>query len=97
MKQFAESFYKSSQWQSMRDYIYKRDKGLCQDCLKQGIVTGAEEVHHIIPITSKNIHDVNITLNEGNLISLCRSCHQVRHKRKERRYTVDAFGRVSPL
>ena len=79
----------------MRDYIYKRDKGLCVDCLTNGMITSAEEVHHIKPITQNNINDISITLNESNLISLCRECHQKRHRRKNRRYTVDELGRVT--
>ena len=95
MKPWAEFFYKSQQWKHCRDYILKRDKGLCQDCLKKGRLTPAEEVHHITPLTPENITDPSITLNEENLISLCRECHKARHGARDLRYTVDDFGRVT--
>ena len=93
MQKWAEGFYKSTQWQRVREYVYRRDGLLCQDCLKRGIYTPAEEVHHITSITQKNITDADITLNPDNLISLCRNCHALRHSK--RRYTVDKLGRVT--
>lgn len=96
MKSYASKFYKSLKWQNMRDNIIKRDKGLCVDCLKNGMITTAEEVHHIIPITESNINDPSITLNPDNLVSLCRECHKARHNNKSsKRFFVDEFGRVS--
>lgn len=99
MKKYAEKFYKNARWLKMRAYIYSRDKGLCQDCLKRGLYVPMEEVHHIIPITPDNIDDPDITLNEKNLISLCRECHRARHgeKEKKKRFEVDSRGVVSPL
>lgn len=74
----------------------KRDQMLCQDCLKKGRIVPAEEVHHIIPLQPENITDPSITLNEENLVSLCRECHRRRHSENygEKRYTVDEMGRV---
>ena len=94
MKDWARFFYNSQQWHNMRAYIIKRDQGLCQDCLAKGLIVPAEEVHHIIPIQPENITDPSITLNEENLISLCRECHRARHG-KEKRYQVDEIGRVT--
>ena len=95
MKEWAKFFYKSQRWQHVRDYVMRRDQWLCQDCLQRGVITPAEEVHHIIPLQPENIIDPSITLNEENLISLCRECHKARHGAKEKRYTVDEFGHVS--
>lgn len=67
---------------------------LCQDCLKRGIITPMEEVHHITELTPENISDPAVSLNLDNLVSLCRDCHQARHKKKKR-YKVDEFGRVT--
>ena len=94
VKEWAKFFYNSQQWHNMRTYIIKRDQGLCQDCLKKGLIVPAEEVHHIIPLQPENITDPSITLNEENLVSLCRECHRARHG-KEKRYKVDEFGRVT--
>lgn len=95
MQPWAESFYKSKAWQRCRAAAWKRDAGLCVDCLKAGRITSAEEVHHIIELTPDNISDPNVSLNLNNLISLCRECHKARHGARPRRYTVDEFGRVT--
>lgn len=89
-------FYSSIAWRNLREYIRKRDGNLCQDCLKKGLISPAAEVHHIVPVTESNVNDPEITLNEDNLISLCKLCHAKRHKR-EKRYTVDEYGRVTTL
>lgn len=94
MKPWAETFYKSAAWRACRSAAISRDAYLCQDCLKQGRYTPAEEVHHITWLTPENINDPSITLNLDNLVSLCRECHQARHGARARRYTVDDFGRV---
>ena len=97
MKPYAAAFYHSRQWQELRDVILKRDAYLCRDCLIQGRIQPAEEVHHVQEITPQNIHDPAVTLNADNLISLCRECHRKRHGTAVqcKRYEVDAAGRVT--
>ena len=94
VQDWAKFFYKSKQWQRVRDYVMKRDQWLCQDCLKKGKYVPAEEVHHIVPLKPENITDPSITLDENNLVALCRECHKARHGARERRYSVDEYGRV---
>lgn len=74
-RDFSRSFYRSSEWKNMRSYICKRDKYLCVKCGMPG-----EEVHHIIHLSPKNIENPEITLNEKNLILLCKNCHFNEHK-----------------
>lgn len=76
MKQFAQSFYKSKQWQETRDYIISKYSGLCQVCQERPAVI----VHHKIWLNADNINDYNITLNEDNLIPVCRECHALIHE-----------------
>lgn len=96
MKPYAESFYKSIAWQNCRNAYMKKVGGLCEDCLKENKITPAEEVHHLVPISPSNISDPNITLAWTNLVALCREHHRRRHGEKERRYTIDEQGRVTP-
>lgn len=97
MKDYAKSFYKGNKWQQCRNAYIRSRSYLCEDCMCKGIVKGATEVHHVIPITQYNINDPNITLNWNNLKSLCHDCHMARHNEiLQRRYTVDEVGRVSP-
>ena len=88
-------FYNSAQWKRCRE-AYKKSKGyLCEECWKQGIITPATEVHHIIKLTENNVNDPSVSLNTANLMALCEDCHDKKH-RKYRRFTVDEWGRVTP-
>lgn len=94
MQAWAEWFYKSKEWQDCRNAFYKSRGGLCEDCLRRGLIVPGEAVHHKTFITKDNINNPAITLNPDNLELLCRDCHANRHKGK-RRYKVDALGRVT--
>ena len=95
MQEWAREFYNSGAWKAAREQAKRRDHHLCVDCLREGKITAAEEVHHIIPITPENINDPMITLRLDNLKSLCRECHKKYDpKRVPRRYIVDKYGRV---
>lgn len=75
-REFSETFYHSKKWKDMRQYILIRDQYRCQRC---GSALNLE-VHHIIHLTPGNIHDASITLNDKNLITLCRDCHFAVHE-----------------
>ena len=95
MELWQAQFYGTKRWQRCRDVAIKRDAYLCQDCLKAGKITPAEEVHHIIELTPENAQDPAVSLNLDNLVSLCRKCHRARHGARVRRYTTDHAGRVT--
>ena len=91
--------YLSQAWKDTRSAYLKKVGGLCEECLKQGIIRPAEIVHHKIPLTEDNVMDLNISLSWNNLQALCRSCHADAHeemyrKRSRKRYRVDRFGNV---
>lgn len=90
---FAHPFYSTKGWKHTREAVLNRDNHLCQDCLKHGFITAAEDVHHIIKLTPDNINDANVTLNCDNLVSLCRDCHAKRH-REVGRYRIDEDGNM---
>lgn len=100
-KEYAKPFYNSAAWKNMRKEILKRDNYKCQ-C--KGCHEVATEVHHKTEITEENIHDINITLNPNNLISLCSECHKAITKAehgKEQigivRYVIDESGYPIPI
>ena len=55
-------------WKRIRDR-YITSHPLCEQCKNADILTPAEEVHHIRPLSKGGTHD------ESNLMSLCTSCH----------------------
>ena len=74
-REFSKAFYNSTEWKKVRETVLMRDRYLCVKCGKP-----AEEVHHIIHLSPKNIGDVTVTLNMDNLISLCKDCHFEEHR-----------------
>ena len=89
-------FYNSAAWQKCRETYKKKVGYLCEECLKKGIIKPCDEVHHIRKITSRNVNDPGITLNEKNLMALCRYHHEQKHsKNVHRRYDIDAEGHVT--
>lgn len=79
-----DEFRQSSDWKKMREIIRKRDGYLCQVCLLNSEVNRDKfnwkklEVHHIVPLAE----DYELRLDEGNLITLCRSHHEEAEKGK---------------
>ncbi len=74
-RDFAKSFYNSKEWARVRAYVLMRDHYKCTRCGKSGDL----EVHHIEHLTPANINDAAVTLNDGNLTTLCRDCHFKEH------------------
>ena len=63
-------------WQVLRSDILKRDKRLCQQCIKAGRTVMATDVDHIVPKHRGG------TDNPGNLQSLCGDCHRAKSARE---------------
>lgn len=73
-KAYAESFYNGTIWRKVSKSFMKSKYYICEICGKP-----ARICHHVIPITPKNIHDPNITLNWENFSCLCQDCHNKHH------------------
>ena len=94
MKEFAERLYKSKAWQKCRAEYLRSVGGVCERCLKKGILRAAVIVHHKTYLTPENIYRPDVTMNFANLEALCRECHEKEHA-KRRRYSLDYNGRVT--
>ena len=55
-------------WKRIRDR-YIKSHPLCEECEKQGRLTPAEEVHHILPLSKGGGNE------KSNLMALCKPCH----------------------
>lgn len=65
--------YSTSRWQKLREYKKHRNP-LCEECLRNNVITPMELVDHIIPIAEGGApYDLE------NLQSLCASCHNKKH------------------
>jgi 5-methylcytosine-specific restriction protein A len=77
-REFARGFYHSKSWKRTRD-AYIRAHPLCERCLKHGVYTPGEIVHHKEHLTPQNIGDPKVSLSFDNLETLCRKCHAIEH------------------
>ena len=98
-KTIRKRFYETQAWKDTRNSYLRSVGGLCEKCLAEGIVTPAEAVHHITPLTDENVNDASISLSWDNLQALCRKCHADAHddiyrERSGRRYKIDKNGKV---
>ena len=76
--------YNSREWKELRIAKLKSTKGLCEECMKEGIVTSARCVHHVVPIETARTKDemkrLAIDCGLQGLKSLCFACHAKTHK-----------------
>lgn len=71
---YITRFRSSRLWQNKRNEIKARDLFLCQVCFQKGTyVFNKLEVHHISPISKA----WEKRLENGNLITLCATCHKM--------------------
>ncbi len=78
-------FYNSKAWRTLRRFYYDRHP-ICEECLKHNVITPAEEIHHKRPfLTGKTDEERwSLLLDENNLYSLCRVCHDKLHLKAKR-------------
>ncbi|MGG1483500.1 HNH endonuclease signature motif containing protein [Peribacillus castrilensis] len=65
-----QDFYSSTRWRRVRAKKMANNP-LCEICLSNGLLTGADMVDHIKPIKQGGA-----LLDMSNLQSLCNSCHR---------------------
>lgn len=92
MRDFAREFYKSTRWRRAREAYLKEHRYICEVC--GGV---ADTVHHIEHLNVTNINDPDVTLNENNLMAVCRDCHAKIHSKVERRFVLDENGDIIVL
>lgn len=74
----ADLFRNTKIWQCKRREIQDRDLHLCRYCflVRHKITTDGLSVHHILPLAQHYAK----RLQDSNLITLCRSCHEQAEK-----------------
>lgn len=83
-------FYRSDEWKTARMIKIASAGGLCEDCSAIG-----EEVHHKIRLTPENVTDINVSINQDNLMLLCKDCHNKEHGRFKKSNHFDEDGNYS--
>lgn len=65
-----------AEWRKLREHVMRRDKRLCQVCMRSGKLTPATEVDHITPKAKGGEDD------ERNLQAICTHCHAAKTARE---------------
>lgn len=66
-----QKFHNSKEWKALRKEVLEANGGLCFRCMQLDMITNADVVDHIIPLTKDYTKRLDIT----NLQPLCHSCH----------------------
>lgn len=71
----------SQRWQLLRRNKINRSP-LCELCRLDGIMSAAEEVHHVVPVESAGDYEgmEKLMFDMGNLQSLCHDHHSEVHR-----------------
>lgn len=82
MRKLRQKAYQNKHWRKMRD-TYLKEHPICEECLKKGIVTPAEDVHHIKSPFRGGEVNYNMLLDYHNLESVCKDCHGEIHAQQQ--------------
>ena len=71
-------------WRRLREEVLARDDYVCQECARQGRLTPANEVDHIVNIASGG------TDSMANLEAICTPCHKIKTQNESKKARVSA-------
>ena len=75
----SDPYYQTKGWKSLRMKVFERDKGLCQECLRQGIIHSPIKygtADHIIPRKQGGTDTLD------NLEWLCKKHHDIKRQQE---------------
>lgn len=74
-----QEIYRSPEWKKLRK-LFIQHNPLCQECLKEDIITPAIDVHHIDSFMNyEGLERLSVAYDINNLQALCKQCHQKKH------------------
>lgn len=92
MQKLRSAAYNNTAWRKMRD-TYMHEHPLCEECLKKGKITAAEDVHHKTSPFKTGEVNYRLLLDYNNLESVCKKCHQLIHNSKSNDMTPEEILR----
>lgn len=87
MRKLRQQAYQNSTWRKERD-LYLKEHPICEECLKKGKVTPAQDIHHIKSPFKGGEVNYTLLLDWNNLMALCKDCHGNIHAAQQ--------GHISP-
>jgi len=86
---YYNHFYQSRYWKDLRS-TYMASHPLCENCLKHGLYTSAEELHHAIPFSTGTTEREKwrLLLDPSNVVALCSDCHNKIHRLMKAKHSI---------
>lgn len=81
MRELRRKAYNNTAWRKMRD-TYLHEHPICEECLKKGKITPAEDIHHKKSPFKGGEINYGLLLDYDNLMAVCKKCHQLIHNQK---------------
>lgn len=82
VKQDQYNFYRTKQWQDLRQMVLGRDNFVCRYCQTIGRIVPSKTVDHIVPLEVAPNKKVDIS----NLATICGKCHRLKTDWEQRYY-----------
>ena len=90
-------FYYTDEWKELRQEVLDYFHHECQECLRKGIYTRADCVHHVNEV--RNRPDLALSrcyvddkgLRQYNLVPLCNQCHNIVHEKLKKHWESKKF------
>lgn len=74
MRKLRQKAYQNTTWRKLRE-TYMREHPICEECLKKGKVTAAQDIHHKVSPFKGGEINYTLLLDPDNLMALCKDCH----------------------
>lgn len=93
MRRLRANAYNNPEWRKLRD-IYMKEHPLCEECLSQGKITPAQDIHHKESPFKNGETNHMLLLDYNNLQALCKECHGNKHSKQQGKQTVQDVLRI---
>ena len=95
-RELRHKYYNTPEWKKLRD-TYIKEHPLCEDCLNEGKVVPAEDIHHIRSPFQNGECNKALLLDYNNLMALCKQCHNKRHNPNQAPKIQDVLRQLADL
>ena len=95
-REIRRKAYNNTEWRKLRD-TYIKEHPLCEDCLNEGKVVPAEDIHHIRSPFQNGECNKALLLDYNNLMALCKQCHNKRHNPNQAPKIQDVLRQLADL
>lgn len=95
-REMRRKAYNNTEWRKLRE-TYIKEHPLCEDCLNEGKVVPAEDIHHIRSPFQNGECNKALLLDYNNLMALCKQCHNKRHNPNQAPKIQDVLRQLADL